>query len=171
MLSRIAVFARSFWYWAFLILLGLSMETLALLYQYTWDHDPCELCIHIRIWLLGVIIIAGIGLRMRRIFLINALLHILTTGLLYGMLYTSQLLLGIERNTIFRSCGISLDLPPWFALDQWFPALFAVGGSCGSTPELLFGITMAEGLTVISWVLLLLSATLLGALLAERIRH
>jgi disulfide bond formation protein DsbB len=164
MLNRIAVFARSFWYWALLVMLGLTMETLALLYQHAWDHDPCELCVHIRIWLLGVIIVAGLGLWIRRISIANTLLHLLTTGLLYGMLHTSQLLLGIERSTIFRGCGISLDLPSWFALDQWFPALFGVWGSCGKTPELLLGITMAEGLTVISWTLLLLNVMLLAAL-------
>jgi disulfide bond formation protein DsbB len=171
MLNRIAVFARSFWYWAILVLLGLTMETLALLYQYTWDHDPCELCIHIRVWLFGVIIVAGLGLWLRRISIANALLHLLTTGLMYGMLHTSRLLLGIERGTIFRSCGISLDLPSWFALDRWLPTLFGVWGSCGSTPELLFGITMAEGLTVISWVLLLLSVTLLAALAILKIQN
>jgi disulfide bond formation protein DsbB len=161
MLNRFALFARSFWYWGLLILLGLAMQALALIYQYAWDHDPCELCIHIRIWLSGIIIVATLGLWLGRAPIANTLMHLLTTGLMYGMLYTSQLLLGIERGTVFRACGISLDLPPWFALDRWFPALFGVWGSCGDTPVLLFGITMAEGLTLVSWVLLLLSATLL----------
>jgi disulfide bond formation protein DsbB len=168
MLNETADFARSFWYWALLALLGLTMETLALLYQYAWDHDPCELCIHIRIWLVGLIIVSGLGLWLRRIPSANAVLHLFSTGLIYGMLQTSQLLLGIERGTIFRGCGISLDLPSWFALDRWFPTLFGVWGSCGKTPELLFGITMAEGLTIISWGLLLLSVTLMTALLIER---
>jgi disulfide bond formation protein DsbB len=167
MLNRIAAFARSSWYWALLFLLVLAMEVLALLYQYAWDHDPCELCVHIRIWLLGVMIVAALGLGLRRRPIANALLHLLNSGLLYGTLYTSQLLLGIERGTIFRGCALSLELPSWFALDRWFPALFGVRGSCGQTPELLFGITMAEGLTVLSWVLLLLSLTLFAAALLK----
>jgi disulfide bond formation protein DsbB len=171
MLNKIAAFARSFWYWALLLLLSLTMEALALLYQYAWDFDPCELCIHIRIWLMGLIIVSVLGLWLRRIAFSNTLLHLFAAGLIYGMLHTSQLLLGIEQGTIFRGCGVSLDLPPWFALDLWFPTLFGVWGSCGNTPELLFGVTMAEGLTVTSWILLLLSVILMAALLIERARR
>ena len=56
---------------------------------------------------------------------------------------------------------MTLGLPSWFALDEWFPVLFGVWEACGDTPELLFGITMAEALIVLSWVLLLSSAALL----------
>jgi disulfide bond formation protein DsbB len=45
--------------------------------------------------------------------------------------------------------------------------LFKVWEACGYTPELLFGITMAEGLVVISAVLVLLTAVMtLASLLA-----
>lgn len=162
MLYKFAILARSFWYWATLIILGLATEALALVYQYAWDHAPCEDCIYIRIWLFGVIFVAGFGLWLRRFGMANLLLHGLNSGLAYGMLVTSRRLLGTERGTLFGGCGLSLDLPSWFALDQWFPALFGVWGACGKTPELLFGVTMAEGLVVLSWGLLLLSATLLA---------
>jgi disulfide bond formation protein DsbB len=51
-------------------------------------------------------------------------------------------------------------LPDWFALDVWFPKLFKVWEPCGYTPELLFGITMAEGLLVFSVVMVLVTVTL-----------
>jgi disulfide bond formation protein DsbB len=43
------------------------------------------------------------------------------------------------------------------ALQEWFPALFKVWEACGYTPELLFGITMAEALLVMSASLVLVS--------------
>jgi disulfide bond formation protein DsbB len=55
---------------------------------------------------------------------------------------------------------MDLGMPPWFALDQWLPSVFEVQTSCGYTPLILFQISMAEALLVISVVLLIMSATL-----------
>jgi disulfide bond formation protein DsbB len=54
-------------------------------------------------------------------------------------------------------------LPPWFALDQWFPALFEVQAACGYTPFILFQITMAEILMVLSAMRLSLAVALFVA--------
>ncbi len=162
MLSKIITFLRSPWYWASLIIGGLGMEAVALFYQHAFDYGPCEDCIYIRIWLLGMMIVAGFGLWLRRTAILNALLLGINTGLMYGMLHTSLRLLGTERGTLFGSCNMKLGLPSWFALDDWFPAVFGVWEACGNTPELLFGITMAEALSVLSWVLLPLSAIMLA---------
>jgi len=164
MWSRVTGFASSLWYW-----LGLSMEALALVYQYVWDYGPCVHCIHVRIWLLGMMVVGLLALGLRRWVWSNAMLHAINAGLMYGMLQTSQQLLGTERGTIFGSCAFDAGLPSWFALDKWFPAIFEVKESCGYTPELLFGITMAEALVVISWALLLLSlAMMVLTLLGKR---
>ena len=56
-------------------------------------------------------------------------------------------------------------MPSWFAIDVWFPQLFKVQTSCGYTPELLFGITMAEALIVSSALLLVLAAVMVIATL------
>jgi disulfide bond formation protein DsbB len=37
-------------------------------------------------------------------------------------------------------------MPDWFALDRWFPDLFEVRNLCTYTPEVLFGLSMAESL-------------------------
>ena len=55
---------------------------------------------------------------------------------------------------------MDLGLPWWFALDKWVPWLFEVQTSCGYTPLIIFNITMAEVLLVISLVLLLVTAAL-----------
>ena len=58
---------------------------------------------------------------------------------------------------VFSDCGFDLGLPAWLAIEEWLPWLFRVEASCGYTPELIFGITMAEALMVLSVLLLLVS--------------
>lgn len=48
-------------------------------------------------------------------------------------------------------------LPEWLALERWFPWLFEIHEPCGYTPYVLFGISMAEILIVMSVVLSLVS--------------
>ena len=44
-------------------------------------------------------------------------------------------------------------MPDWFAIDQWFPSLFEVRNLCSFTPEIPFGLSMAEGLLLIAGLL------------------
>jgi disulfide bond formation protein DsbB len=80
-----------------------------------------------------------------------------------GLLERSYQLLGTERGWIFGSCDFDLGLPSWLALQEWLPSFFKVWESCGYTPELLFGITMAEALLVMSTLLMLASLVLAAA--------
>jgi len=152
--------ARSRWYWLMLVALGLFLEATALFYQYRLDYYPCVLCIHVRIWVLGFTLLALLALFVRRSMPLLVLAHGLNTVMMAGLFERSWKLLGIERGTLEGTCDFNSGLPPWFALDHWFPAVFEVLESCGYTPELLFGITMAESLVVLSAVLVTMSAVL-----------
>jgi disulfide bond formation protein DsbB len=157
MLKTIAMMGRSGGYWLALLVTGLSMEGVALLYQYQWDYAPCVLCIHVRIWVLGMMVIAALALWLRRYPHWVVGLHGLMALLMAGLLERSWQLLATERGWNFGSCNMDAGLPDWFALDRWFPAVFEVKEACGYTPELLFGITMAEGLLVFSVTMTLLA--------------
>lgn len=161
--------AASRWYWLALTGFVLAMEGVALFYQYALEYYPCVHCIHVRLWLLAVLAVALPALTVRKFPWLNALAHAGVAALMYGMLQTSLQLLGTERGTIVGSCNFDAGLPAWFALDQWLPALFEVQDSCGYTPELLFGITMAEALVVISALMILINVVL--ALLSLAIRE
>ena len=166
-LGRLTIFSKSAWYWLLLVLTGLSFEGVALYYQYVLEELPCVLCIQVRIWVMALILVALLAIWVRRNAFMNLLAHMLTVVIAIGLLERSYQLLGTERGFTFSDCGLDLGMPAWFALDVWFPALFQVQTSCGYTPELLFGVTMAEALIVISAVFLLWSAgmvvlTLLG---------
>ena len=158
MLEKLTCFSRSSWYWLGLITLGLSMEAIALYYQYVLDYGPCVLCIHVRIWIFAMILVALLGFLTRKQRGLSKLTHllILATGL--GLAERSWQTLAVERGWIIDACSMDSGLPDWFALDQWFPTVFEPWEPCGYTPELLFRITMAEGLMAFSVGLTIIAA-------------
>lgn len=143
-------------YWAALVFLALALESVALFFQYQLDYGPCVLCIHVRVWLLGLILAGVMGLLVRHLRGPLVLAQVLVAVVGAGILERSLKLIGTERGTLEGSCGMESGLPAWFALDQWFPALFQVMEPCGYTPQLPFGVTMAEALVVFSCGLLAL---------------
>jgi disulfide bond formation protein DsbB len=66
------------------------------------------------------------------------------------MLEVAYQLLGTERGFILSECSVASIFPTWFALDQWIPWLFEIQTTCGYTPVIGFGITMAEALMMFS---------------------
>ncbi len=168
MRDRLKQIANGSFYWIALILLALSMEGVALFYQYRLDYWPCVLCIHVRVWLLGLIVVGVMGLLARYLRGPRVLAQMLVAVVGAGMLERSLKLLGTERGTIEGSCAMESGLPAWFALDKWFPSVFQVMEPCGYTPELLFGVTMAEALVVFSIGLLALGVVMTIVTLTTR---
>lgn len=154
-------------YWLGLLVLVLALEGVALFYQYRLDYWPCVLCIHVRIWLAALGLVALLMLALRRAPVAG---HLATGVIGVGLLDRSWLLLGTEQGFIEDAgCGMDPGLPAWLALDDWLPWLFEVQTSCGYTPELPLGITMAEALLALSVLLTLVGVTLAAAT-ARRVR-
>jgi len=154
-------FADTSKYWLAYIVLGISALLVALLYQYAFDEWPCVLCIHIRLWFSLFVLVAISGLLLRKYKILSLFTHLASVLVAVGLTERSYMLLGTERGFVFGDCGFSTGLPAWFAAENWMPWLYKVEASCGYTPELFLGITMAEALMVISISLLLLSAAVL----------
>ena len=159
LMTRLLQACQSIWYWIGLIVGSIVVEAVALYYQYALDEWPCVLCIHVRIWLFALIFIALIGAFLRNQKWPSMIAYAGVVGIGLGLFERSWLLLGVERGTVFGACSMDSGLPDWFALDKWFPLLFEVQASCGYTPEIVFGITMAESLVLIS-----ISVVILGLL-------
>ncbi len=157
MLDTLATIGRSSYYWLALALIGLVSESVALFYQYVLEEMPCVLCIQVRLWVMALIIVALLMLMLRQLRGMLVAGHLLTVVIAAGLLERSYQLLGTERGFLLGDCGFTLGLPAWFTPDKWFPAMFQVETTCGYTPELLFGITMAEALIVESALFVLLS--------------
>ena len=105
--------------------------------------------------LLVIVSIAGLLSIGRR--LLNSLAHLSIVLVAAALFERCYQLLGTERGFVFGDCGFNLGLPAWFAIEEWLPWLYRVETSCGYTPEIIFAITMAEALMVMSVVLLLVS--------------
>jgi disulfide bond formation protein DsbB len=169
MLEFIRQFSLGKLYWILLVILGLSLEGSALYYQYVLDEWPCVLCIHVRIWVLSFVVLGILALLVGSNRWITRGLHLVNTVIMVGLVERSWQTLAIERGWVFGECDMESGLPYWFALDKWFPAVFEVLAACGYTPLIIFNITMAESLMLISSLLLAVSLVLLVvSTLAER---
>jgi len=144
-------------YWLVCIFGGAAALLIALLYQYVFDEWPCVLCIHIRLWITLLIFVSIAGLLLRKFKILNLFAHFSLILVATGLTERSYMLLGTERGFVFGDCGFDVGLPSWFAIDAWVPWMYRVESSCGYTPELVLGITMAEALMVMSVGLLILS--------------
>lgn len=168
MFKRLTRIAHSARYWIALIVLGIIQEAFALYYQYVLDYAPCVLCIHVRLLVLGIIVVAIAALLLRKLAWTAVIAHAITSLCLAVLLERSWQLYATEHGMTMGACDFDLGFPAWLAFDRWLPFMFEVQASCGYTPVLPFGITMAEALLVMSSILFLVSATLtLNALLVR----
>jgi protein dithiol:quinone oxidoreductase len=147
-------------YWLLLLMVGIALEGGALYYQYALDEWPCVLCIHVRMLVTAFILLAAFALGCNGSLPMMRLLHGLNSLVMLWLVERSWQVLAVERGWVFGDCDMDLGMPAWFALDKWLPSVFEVQTSCGYTPLILFDISMAEALLVISLLLLIISATL-----------
>lgn len=136
--------------WGVLILLYVVLEVVGLYYQYQLNYLPCVLCVHVRMLLALLLLVAIIGWAAAGNRVLSLLALIATTGVWLWMAERSYQLLATERGWNMGECSMESGLPQWLALEQWFPWLFHIHEPCGYTPYLLFKISMAEALIVMS---------------------
>jgi disulfide bond formation protein DsbB len=168
MLKFLQTLASSRLYWLLLFLTGFAFEGVALYYQYGREEMPCVLCIHVRLYMAAIILLSVLMLSLQGLRAMRLAGHALMIVIAAGLVRTSYILLGTERGSIIGACNFDLGLPAWLAPDKWWPAVFEVQTTCGYTPELLFGITMAEFLIVFSVGLLVFSLLMLALALRPR---
>ena len=153
------------WYWLTMIAGGLILLSVALFYQHYLEEWPCVLCIHVRLWITLLVIVGFLGLFSMGNKIVNTGAHISLVIVSVGLVERSYQLLGTEKGFVFGDCGFSLGMPAWFPIEQWLPWIYRVETSCGYTPEIIFGITMAEALMLFSVSLFLLSFSVVVAYL------
>jgi disulfide bond formation protein DsbB len=141
-----------------MLILGSGMFAAALYWQYALGEDPCQVCIHARLWVVAIALIGALMLVLpsNRGTGFGGLVLLLVSSI--GLGERSYYLYEIENFRGDGSCQFTLGMPDWFAVDRWFPALFEVRNICSYTPEIAFGISMAEALVVISALIAAISA-------------
>ena len=153
---------RSRWYWLTLVLFGIALLSVALYYQYALGDEPCQVCIHARLWVVAFTLIALIMLITPQITLVRAVgnLGVLTAAA--GLFERARYLYRLENGIGDGSCQFQLGMPDWFAVDRWMPWLFEVRNLCSFTPEMLLGLSMAETLMGLAIGIGLLAAVTLA---------
>ena len=148
-------------YWLMYIVGGTGMLGTALYYQYQLEELPCVLCIHVRLWVVTLVLVSLMGLLSRHVRMLNILSHTLVTLIAIALVERSYQLLGTERGFIDGECNFDIGLPAWLDVQGWVPWLFQIKTSCGYTPMIGFGVTMAESLLVMSVLMGLLTLSAL----------
>ena len=133
-------------YWAGLALIGVAALAVALYYQYGVGDEPCQVCIHARLWVVALVLTGAVMclLPLNRGTQLVANLVVLVSGA--GLGERAWYLYQLENGIGNGSCQFQLGMPDWFAVDQWLPWLFEVRNLCSFTPEMLLGLSMAESL-------------------------
>jgi len=170
-IRQLSNISLSRWYWLLFIIGSISLMSIALYFQYVRDELPCTMCIQVRLWFSLLVIVSFVGLLLRKNRVVNLLAQLSIVVIASGLAERSYLLLGTERGFVFASCGVDLGLPAWFAIENWLPWIYRVETSCGYTPEVIFGITMAESLMVLSVLLLIVSFCVLLASFITMLRR
>lgn len=141
-------FGNSRFFWIAGTIYLLLMESIALYFQYILGLEPCALCVQIRAWIMGAIIVSIVTSLVCSRFLWRWIGLTLTIGLLCGGLYTSWYSWGVEKGEIISSCSLGAGFPDFMPLDDWIPSLFSAQGICGQSPDMWFGLSMNEGLII-----------------------
>ena len=137
--------------WAAVILICVGLLGGALYFQIAENDYPCELCIYTRVWITAIALAAVAGLVLRNTVWPARAVVAIELVLSIGLANVVYQLIGLEYGFgAIGQCSIYPDFPTWAPLDQWLPVLFQVQGPCAATPEVILGLSMADGLTVIA---------------------
>ena len=155
--TTLSPFLQSRWYWLTLALFGIALLGVALYYQYALGDEPCQVCIHARLWVVAFTLIALIMLIPPQTTLPRVLgnVGVLIAG--FGLTERARYLYRLENGIGDGSCQFQLGMPDWFAVDRWMPWLFEVRNLCSFTPEMLLGLSMAETLMAVGAAISLLA--------------
>ena len=145
-MSTLLQLLQSRWYWLTIALFGIALLGVALYYQYALGDEPCQVCIHARLWVVAFTLIALVMLITPQIKILRILGNggVLIAGV--GLTERARYLYRLENGMGDGSCQFQLGMPDWFAVDRWMPWLFEVRNLCSFTQEMLLGLSMAETL-------------------------
>ena len=145
-MSSLTNLLQSRWYWAVVAALGFMLLAVALYYQYALGDEPCQVCIHARLWVVAFTLIALIMLVIPQTSLVRVAGNVGVSIAGAGLFERARYLYRLENGIGDGSCQFQLGMPDWFAVDRWMPWLFEVRNLCSFTPEMLLGLSMAETL-------------------------
>lgn len=160
--------AASFaWFWLAIGVLCVLLIGSALFYQHVLKTYPCEICIYVRVWIVGIGLLAFFTIFLKKWPWMRAFACFSGLLLSLGLASETWNLLVVEYAIgDGGACSMFANFPNWAPLDRWLPAMFEVQGFCAATPEIFLGFTMAHSLVLVSaGFIVVFSVSLVGALL------
>lgn len=153
-------FLRAHGFWI-LIASIVMLEVAALYYQYVLDYLPCTMCIHVRVWLVGLLVATLFAwwAKSKSWFSFSLVPMLVFEGILVER---SWQLLSTERGWSMGSCSMDLGFPAGFQPDVWLPSVFEALEPCGYTPFVIMRFSMAEMLLAYSLVATLITVFVLA---------
>jgi disulfide bond formation protein DsbB len=171
LLTNLLKIERHVGVWFIIFMLTTASIVLALYYQYGLELEPCVLCIHIRIIMIGLMLLSFFMIFLTKYTPVRFIGNIVQSALALQLFLTSRTLYRIEMGLEEAGCMFSANLPEWFDLEDWLPSIFQVRSACGETPELFLNITMADALYYGSAVAFFMSVLLLSLSLIGLIKN
>ncbi len=136
--------------WFLLLFSALSLEAVALYFQYGMELAPCVMCIYERVALFGIVFAGILGFIAPRMWFFR------TLGLLTGLgSAVKGMTLAIKHVDYqinpapWNQCTYLPEFPSSFPLDKWFPALFHPSGSCSEITWQFLTLSMAQWIVII----------------------
>lgn len=151
-------------FWLALSGSALGLEATALYFQYVTGLNPCVLCVYERVAVAGILLAGLLGLLATGLLIWRLFCYGLWAASGFWGLSLAMKHVGIQFGTSDLSCEFFANFPPWFKLDEWFPAVFTPTGYCDDIQWQLFGFTMPQWMLGVYTAYLLLLAI---ALIAE----
>lgn len=161
-MQSLALFLQSRLSWGLLALSGVSLELMALYFQYGLDLAPCVICIYIRVAVFGIVIAGLIGLINPRYFFLRVTSAMVAIAAVVWGFERAVLLQDMQANPMeYQSCDFLPNFPEWMPLHYWLESVFMPTGDCLDKPPAFIGVTMAEWMMVAFSVYLVCFAILL----------
>jgi disulfide bond formation protein DsbB len=157
--------------WLLLAISALSLEMVALYFQYIMDLKPCIMCVYQRVAILGIALAGAIGYLGCQYMLARLFAYILWgVGAVWGLLIAIEHVeIQASSGSLFFSCEFIPNFPSWAPLHEWIPFLFEATGDCGEISWEFFGYSMPQWMVVVYGLFAFaLFMVLLGSLIKSR---
>lgn len=168
--TSVSNWPTSRWPWALLAFSAGLLEIVALYFQYAMGLEPCVMCIYQRVAVLGVLIGALVALvnPSQIYYRILGYLSWITSSVWGLKIAHEHVLMQDPANFLLAmSCDVFPNFPSWFAVHQWFPAVFEARGTCDGIDWMFLDLTMPQWMLVTFTIYSLLALVVVASKLIK----
>lgn len=151
LLSNISTWPAQRWPWLLLGFSALTLEFIALYFQYGMGLEPCVMCIYQRVAVAGLAVAGFVGAISPQ----NTLVRIAAftawfTAAIWGLFiaFEHMQMQNPDNFMLAMSCDVFPNFPSWMAIHEWFPAIFEARGTCDSIDWQFLGLSMPSWMVV-----------------------